>query len=73
MHPFRENGALNFPGKDKTMVWLNFEGQLTSEQAEILKIEISVYPVSTKVNSPKNDNPEIIAPMATDQFFFDPA
>ena len=39
--------------------WLNNEDQLDSELDDL----VEYYPVSTKVNSPKNNSPELIQPL----------
>ena len=44
---------------DESDHWLNNEDQLESELDDLIEF----YPVSTKVNTPKNNSPELIQPL----------
>ena len=44
---------------DESDHWLNNEDQLESKLDDLIEF----YPVSTKVNSPKNNSPELIQPL----------
>ncbi|WP_078547749.1 SOS response-associated peptidase [Litchfieldia alkalitelluris] len=52
--------------KDKTYEWLNpfqTKEQLKSLLKPLPSEQMEAFPVSTKVNSPKNDGPELICPL----------